>query len=102
MSIPVWMSCGVRIVARRCSDGKEVRLIVPSWRPGFAIVMVLVSRDGREVKEQKLMALTGRLWRSQGWCLSVQLSSMGRMLERVVSSASRSCQMLSLLSRPCL
>ena len=93
--------------------------IRPSWTPGTATRMegcvgvvdgagLFPVGDGDGVgawhiaKEQKFSAFTSKLCRSQGCFLCVVASSMGRTLEKVFSSASRSCHTMSLLSRPCL
>lgn len=118
ISMPVLVSLGGGIVAKRVVDGRDVMLMRPSWTPGTATRIegcvglvggaVLSSvGDGADgmwhtAKEQKFSALTSKLCSSQGCFLSVVASSMGRTLEKVFSSASRSCHTRSLLSRPCL
>jgi hypothetical protein len=116
--MPVLVSLGGGIVAKRVVDGRDVMLMRPSWTPGTAtrIEGCVGLVGGAELssvgdggggmwhiaKEQKFSALTSKLCSSQGCLLSVVASSMGRTLEKVFSSASRSCHTRSLLSRPCL
>ena len=120
ISMPVLVSFGGGIVAKRVVDGRAVMLIRPSWTPGTAtridgpvglvgeaeLSLVGVGVGGGSMwhiaKEQKFSALTSKLCSSQGCFLSVVASSMGSTLEKVFSSASRSCHTRSLLSRPCL
>jgi hypothetical protein len=94
-------------------------VIRPSWTPGTArriegcgglvggVEFSWVGGDGgggmwHMAKEQKFSALTSKLCSNQGCFLSVVASSMGSVLEKVFSSASRSCHTRSLLSLPCL
>jgi hypothetical protein len=93
-------------------------VIRPSWMPGTArriegcgglvgraeLASVGVGGGGmwHIAKEQKFSALTSKLCSSQGCFLSVVASSIGSILEKVFSSASRSCHTRSLLSLPCL
>jgi hypothetical protein len=117
MSMPVLVSFGGRIVAKRVAAGRDVMLMSPSWTPGTAtrIEGCAACSDGETspslgdddgvwhmAKEQKFSALTSRECRSQGCFLAVEASSIGNSLEKVFSSASRSCHTRSLLSRPCL
>ena len=119
--MPVLVSFGGGIVAKRDVDGRVVMLIRPSWTPGTAtsiegcdglvggaelscVVDGGVGGGGmwHIAKEQKFRALTSKLCSSQGCFLSVVASSMGRIFEKVFSSVSRNCHTKSLLSRPCL
>jgi hypothetical protein len=116
--MPVLVSFGGGIVAKRVADGRAVMLMRPSCTPGTAtrieggvglVVGTVLSSIGDDgdgmwhiAKEQKFSALTSKLCSSQGCFLSVVASSMGRTLEKVFSSASRNCHTRSLLSRPCL
>jgi len=117
MSMPVLVSLGGGIVAKRVVAGREVMLMRPSCTPGTATRIEdgiesvgeaeLLSVGGgggirHMAKEQKFSAFTSKLCRSQGCFLSVVASSMGSVLEKLFSSASRSCHTRSLLSRPCL
>jgi len=119
ISMPVLVSLGGGIVAKRVVDGRAVMVIRPSWTPGTARRIegcgglvggaeVASLGDGggggmwHIAKEQKFSALTSKLCNSQGCFRSVVASSIGRTLEKVLSSASRSCHTRSLLSRPCL
>lgn len=118
--MPVLMSFGGGIVAKRVAAGRAVMLIRPSCTPGTATrIAGCVGSVGEAelscvvdgvcgggtwhiAKEQKFSALTSKLCSSQGCFLSVFASSMGSILEKAFSSASRSCHTRSLLSRPCL
>jgi hypothetical protein len=117
--MPVLVSSGGGIVAKRVADGRAVMLMRPSCTPGTATriercfesvggaVLSSVGDGGDDgmwhiAKEQKFSALISKLCSSQGCFLSVVASSMGRTLEKVFSSASRICHTRSLLSRPCL
>jgi hypothetical protein len=115
--MPVLVSFGGGIVAKRVAAGRDVMLMRPSWTPGTATRIegcaeysdgdrpsLLVDDGGvwHMAKEQKFSALTSKECRSQGCFLSVEASSIGNTLENVFSSVSRSCHTRSLLSRPCL
>lgn len=117
--MPVLVSLGGGIVAKRVAAGRVVMLIRPSCTPGTATridgCVGLVGEaemscgvdDGGGgmwliAKEQKFSAFTSKLCSSQGCFRSVVASSMGSTLEKVFSSASRSCHTRSLLSLPCL
>ena len=106
-------------MAKRVVAGREVMLMRPSCTPGTATRIEddvesvseaeLLSVGGgggggiwHMAKEQKFSAFTSKLCRSHGCFLSVVASSMGSVLEKLFSSASRSCHTRSLLSRPCL
>jgi hypothetical protein len=117
MSMPVLVSFGGGMVAKRVAAGRDVILMKPSWTPGAAtrIEGWVACSDGETspslgdndgawhmAKEQKFSALTSRECRSHGCFLSVDASSIGNTLEKVVPSPSRSCHTRSLLSRPCL
>jgi hypothetical protein len=117
MSIPVLVSFGGGIVAKRVAAGRDVMPMRPSWTPGTATRMERCAECSDDetfplfgadhgtwhmAKEQKFSALTSKECRSHGCLLSVVASSMGNTLEKVFSSASRSCHTRSLLSRPCL
>ena len=116
--MPVLVSLGGGIVAKRVAAGTAVMLMRPSCTPGTAIriegcvgsvdEVALSSVGGGGVgmwliaKEQKFSALTSKLLSSHGCFRSVVASSIGSILEKVFSSASRNCHTRTLLSRPCL
>lgn len=118
--MPVLVSLGGGIVAKRVAAGREVMLIRPSCTPGMATrtegcvglvneaeLSCVVDDGGGSgtwliAKEQKFSALTSKLCSNQGCFRSVVASSMGSTIEKVFSSASRNCHTRSLLSRPCL
>jgi hypothetical protein len=117
MSMPVLVSFGGGIVAKRVAAGRDVMLMRPSWTPGTATRTEACAECSDEeafswfgddggiwhmAKEQKFSALTSKECRSHGCFLSVVASSIGSTVEKVFSSASRSCHTRSLLSRPCL
>jgi hypothetical protein len=53
-------------------------------------------------KAQKLSVLTGRVYSSHGFGRGVVEFSAGKMVESMFSSATRSCHILNVLSRPWL